>query len=237
MKIFINKNPSINLYLVRANLMFLCLIIVLALFSDSIRGQTSGQCKTLQNEQVYEAEMLLINLGYWITKVDCVKDTSTNHALIAFQKVEKLKRTGILTKELLNNIRNASRPSPKYMEASHIEIDITRQVLFLVNNAGIVERILPVSTGNEKKYFDQGKWQVAHTPRGIFEIERKIAGVRRASLGALYNPNYFYLGIAIHGSNSVPIYPASHGCIRIPRFADKEFSSLVWIGMKIFVYD
>jgi lipoprotein-anchoring transpeptidase ErfK/SrfK len=221
------------------------LFIVLALFSgsieaqisNSIEGQTSGQCKNAQNEQIYEAERLLANLGYWITGVDCIKDASTNHALIAFQKVERRKRTGVLTDELLSVLRAASRPSPRFTGASHIEIDITRQVLFLVNDAGFVERILSVSTGSEKRYFDQGSWQTAHTPRGAFRIERKINGVRRAPLGNLYNPNYFYRGVAIHGSNSVPVYPASHGCVRIPRFADKEFSGLVWIGMSVYVYD
>jgi lipoprotein-anchoring transpeptidase ErfK/SrfK len=96
---------------------------------------------------------------------------------------------------------------------------------------------LPVSSGNEQKYFDEGKWQIAHTPRGTFKIERKIKGLRRASLGNLYNPNYFVNGVAIHGSASIPVFPASHGCVRIPRFADKAFSEMVWIGMSVYVYD
>lgn len=227
-------NFSKNLYRSTTALVFL--IVFLTTFSK-IYGQASGSCKTPQGAQILEAEKILTNLGYWITKIDCVKDSSTNHAVIAFQKIEKLKRTGILTNDLLNIMRNAARPAAKYAGTSHIEVDLTRQVLFLVNDSGIIGRILPVSSGNEKKYFDEGKWQIAHTPRGNFKIERKIEGVRRAPLGNLYNPNYFYQGVAIHGSNSIPVYPASHGCVRIPRFADEEFSRLVWIGMNVFVYE
>ncbi|HUH07664.1 MAG TPA: L,D-transpeptidase family protein, partial [Egibacteraceae bacterium] len=46
---------------------------------------------------------------------------------------------------------------------------------------------------------------------------RHIRGVREADLGTLYDPMYFYRGWAIHGSNSVPAYPASHGCVRVTR--------------------
>jgi lipoprotein-anchoring transpeptidase ErfK/SrfK len=138
----------------------------------------------------------------------------------------------------MENIRYAKRPLPKFADGTrHIEIDITRQVLFLVNAENAVERILPVSTGNEKRYFDEGRWQIAHTPRGSFSITRKVNGVRRAPLGDLFYPSYFYGGVAIHGSNSVPVVPASHGCVRIPRFADRAFSSMVRVGTSVKVYD
>jgi lipoprotein-anchoring transpeptidase ErfK/SrfK len=138
----------------------------------------------------------------------------------------------------LEALRFAGVPKARFQTAEpHVEIDLTRQVLFLTDRSGAIVRILPVSSGNEKKYFDQGKWQVAHTPRGRFRIERKIDGVRKASLGNLYYPNYFYGGVAIHGSNSIPSYPASHGCVRIPRFADRAFSRMVNVGTEVFVYD
>jgi lipoprotein-anchoring transpeptidase ErfK/SrfK len=53
----------------------------------------------------------------------------------------------------------------------------------------------------------------------------------------LYYPNYISGGVAIHGSLSVPAQPASHGCIRIPMFAAKEFSQIIPIGMKVIVHD
>jgi lipoprotein-anchoring transpeptidase ErfK/SrfK len=56
------------------------------------------------------------------------------------------------------------------------------------------------------------------TPPGDFEISRRISGWRESSLdiGRLYNPLYFNGGIALHGAMSVPLYPASHGCVRLP---------------------
>jgi len=47
----------------------------------------------------------------------------------------------------------------------------------------------------------------------------------------------FTEGIAIHGNPSVPVYPASHGCIRIPMFAAKEFSQMTPVGTPVIVYD
>ena len=34
-------------------------------------------------------------------------------------------------------------------------------------------------------------------------------------LGEIYRPKYFKGGIAVHGSSSIPNYPASHGCVRV----------------------
>lgn len=210
-------------------LSFTVLLLCLSAGGFQIFAQTRAQ--------ILEAEQLLAERGYWLTKADGAADASTRHAIIAFQKVERRKRTGVLTADTLNALRVSTRPAAKYAGAAHIEVDVTRQVLFFVNEAGVVTHILPVSTGSEEQYFDEGKWQIAHTPRGAFKIERKINGVRKAPLGSLYYPNYFYEGVAIHGSNSIPVKPASHGCVRIPRYADEAFFKMVPLGMDVYVYD
>lgn len=186
---------------------------------------------------VNEAEQLLSNLGYWVTRVDGTADASTRHAIVAFQKVEGLKRNGVLDSRMLDALRNASRPTPKFGGEAHVELDISRQVLFLVDENGTVTRVLPISTGSGERYFSEGKWQRAYTPRGTFRVQRQIKGVRKAPLGTIYYPSYFNGGIAIHGSNSIPVTAASHGCARIPRFAEKELSDMLYIGMPVFVYD
>ena len=199
---------------------------------------TGSSQRASKPADVLEVERLLSGLGYWILKVDGKADASTRHAIMAFQKVEGRKRTGVLSAADLEVLRIAQRPEARsQIGALHVEIDLTRQVLFLVDSSGTVTHILPVSSGNEKRYFDQGKWQIAHTPRGHFRIVHRINGVRKASLGNLYYPNYFYGGVAIHGSNSIPAKPASHGCVRIPRFADRKFFGMVKIGTEVFVYD
>ncbi len=213
------------------------MLVLGVLVGDKLYANTNtGEAKQ-GAARVREAEVKLAELGYWITKVDGVSDASTKHAITAFQKVEGLKRTGLLNAVTMERLRAASRPVPKHAGAAHVEIDITRQVLFLVDDNGVVTHILPVSTGSGERYFSQGKWQKAYTPRGTFKIQRQIKGNRKAALGTLYYPSYFHEGWAIHGSNSIPVKPASHGCARIPRFSEKKMSDLVKIGMSVYLYD
>jgi hypothetical protein len=54
-------------------------------------------------------------------------------------------------------------------------------------------------------------------------------------LGALYNPFYFNKGIAVHGYQSVPPTPASHGCARIPMHIAEYFHTLVNQGDAVYV--
>jgi lipoprotein-anchoring transpeptidase ErfK/SrfK len=218
------------------------LLVILALAVAVLGGvvNTSAAPKNSAEERrakTLEAEQILSDLGYWITKVDGASDDSTRQAVMAFQKVEGLKRTGVLDDQVLEAIRNASRPAAKYSGAAHVEIDISRQVIFLVDDNGQVTKVLSTSTGSGERYFADGKWERAYTPRGHFMISRQIHGIRKAPLGTIYNPSYFNGGIAIHGSNSVPATAASHGCARIPRFADKDFVDMVSIGMPVYVYD
>lgn len=236
-----NKRPKRKIKRCARRLLIIAAVACCFFLNPQIFASAQTATKTTTKaEQILEAETLLDNLGYWIAKVDRVADASTRHALVAFQKVEKRKLTGVLSAKELEALRAATRPTPKYAGnggAAHVEIDITRQVLFLVDENGTVTRILPVSSGNEQRYFDEGKWQTAHTPRGAFQITRQIFGVRHASLGSLYYPNYFSGGVAIHGSSSVPAQPASHGCVRIPNFAAREFQQLVRVGMPVYVFD
>ena len=192
--------------------------------------------QTLRVTETRQAEQRLWDLGYWAGPIDGKFDSASRHALIAFQKVEGRPLTGRLTSKELDALMKASRPLPRFAGYAHIEVDITRQVLFVIDENGTVSRILPVSTGNESRYLDHGQIHRAHTPRGTFNVSRKIYGWRISSLGALYYPNYILNGVAVHGSMSVPTRPASHGCIRVPMFAAKELSGLMPIGIEVSVY-
>ena len=136
--------------------------------------------------RMLEAESLLSQLGYWVVSIDGKSDASTKHAVTAFQKVEGLKRTGVLDNATLERMRSAQRPIAKYVDVAHVEIDISRQVLFMVDDNGVVTHVLPVSTGNNQKYFSEGKWEKAYTPRGRLKVQRQIKGVRKAPLGTKY---------------------------------------------------
>jgi hypothetical protein len=196
-----------------------------------------GQAQIIPSEEIVSVEKRLAELGYWTGPIDGILDSGSRHALIAFQKVEGRQRTGRLTRAEIETLLSASRPLPKYSGDAHVEIDLTRQVLFIVDATGTITHILPVCTGNEKSYVDHGEIHRAHTPRGRFKVLRKIAGWRLSSLGLLYYPNYIHNGIAIHGSLAVAVYPASHGCIRIPMFASKKLSELTPVGTEVIIYD
>ena len=222
-----------------------CLSMVLLLFSigmgtgvftfaqtpDKSRGQDIGV------EERRWAEQRLWDLGYWAGPIDGTFDSGSRHALTAFQKVEGRPRTGKLTRTELEALQKVSRPEPRYSGYAHIEIDLTRQVLFVIDETGSISRILPVSSGNEGHYIDHGQVHRAHTPRGTFRVLRKINGWRLSSLGLMYYPSYIFNGIAVHGSVSVPARPASHGCIRVPMFAAKELSGLMPVGIEVIVYE
>jgi lipoprotein-anchoring transpeptidase ErfK/SrfK len=183
-----------------------------------------------------EAQQRLSELGYWVGEPNGKWGIAASHGLIAFQKVERRKRTGRLTATELKALRTATRPAPREQGVAHIEVDLQRQVLFVVEADGTVSRILPVSTGNGKSYPYEGDIATAVTPLGRFRVYRKIEGWKKSKLGLLYFPSYIVGGIAIHGNPSVPAQPASHGCIRIPMFAAIEFSRLIPVGTEVLVY-
>jgi lipoprotein-anchoring transpeptidase ErfK/SrfK len=156
--------------------------------------------------------------------------------LIAFQKVEGFKPTGRLTRVQFDALLNANRPAPRETGAAHIEVDLIRQVLFVIDDTGTVARVLPVSTGSGKVFISQGWARDALTHPGRYKVFEKISGWKKSPLGRLYFPVYFMVGTAIHGYPSVPAKPASHGCVRIPMFAAKEFYRSTAKGTPVIVY-
>lgn len=207
------------------------LLICAPLIVNAQRARTS-----LSRAQTGEAERRLSGMGYWTGAVDGVFDPATRAAVIAFQKWEGRSVTGELSADELEAIRVSSAPKARDLGYEHVEVDLDRQVLLLVSEAGNV-RVLPVSTGNGKEFFYDGQMSIAYTPRGRFVVYEKGVGWENNVPGSMYYPNYISGGIAIHGSYSVPVNPASHGCIRIPMFAAREVSKLLKLGTIVLVYD
>jgi len=222
---------------IRLILAVLLLLLIGALSHTAGFGRRLTKREQLSMGERIEAEQRLWDLGYWGGPVDGNFDPASRHALVAFQKVEGRPRTGVLTANDLSALRTASRPRPASGNYFHVEIDLERQVLFVVDAVGNVTRILSVSTGNGELYMDKGKLHRAVTPTGKFQVLRKINGWRLSSLGLLYYPSYIVNGIAIHGSLAIPSFPASHGCIRVPMYAAKELSALLPVGMEVIIYE
>lgn len=217
--------------------MYLTFRLFLALLLVLVPSIASAQERaTLSRAEVREAERRLSDLGYWAGAIDGRLDPVSQSALITFQKWEGRPTTGQLTLAELEAIRTSAEPKPRDPGYAHVEVDLDRQVLLIVNDDGGV-RVLPVATGNEKQFIDEGHDSIAHTPRGRFVVYEKEFGWHTGSLGSVYYANFISGGVAIHGSRNVPVQPASHGCIRVPMFAAREVSKLLPLGTIVLVYD
>jgi lipoprotein-anchoring transpeptidase ErfK/SrfK len=80
---------------------------------------------------------------------------------------------------------------------------------------GTIDWVLNTATGGGYTYWDHGRAHRAITPTGSFAVIRQVDGWDHSSLGMLWRPKYFVGGIAVHGYETVPPYPASHGCVRV----------------------
>ena len=215
---------------------FVLTICLLMISTPSIAGAQRGKHASLTRAQIKEGERRLSDLGYWTGAIDGRFDPATRSALIAFQKWQGRPITGQLTPDELEAIRTSDAPKARELGYAHVEVDLDRQVLMWVNEDGGV-RVLPVSSGSDKSFIDEGQTSVAYTPRGRFLVYDKEVGWGNGPLGSVYYANFISGGVAIHGSPSVPIQPASHGCIRIPMFAAREMSRLLPVGTIVLVYD
>jgi lipoprotein-anchoring transpeptidase ErfK/SrfK len=164
-------------------------------------------------------EQRLFDLRYAIRR-DGYFGSEDLEAVYAFQKVEGLDRTGEVTPTFWARLLIAKPPRARYGGPDHVEIDKTRQVLFLVRG-GAVTLIVATSTG-----------ATGNTPLGTFHVYRKVNGYD----WVLYYPNYFLRGFAVHGYPDVPPYPASHGCARIPMWVAQTVYAQVAYGSEVIVY-
>jgi N-acetylmuramoyl-L-alanine amidase len=165
-------------------------------------------------------ERRLAELAYAVRGIDGLYSYDTYDAVLAFQKVNGLARTGRVDPYVWKRLGSAHRPRPRYPRGSHIEVDKRRQVLFEVRSGRVV-RVVHVSTG-----------ATGNTPVGRWRVYRKVVGWD----WVLWYPMYFLRGFAIHGYPSVPVYPASHGCVRVPMWVAPRLFSRNSYGETIFVY-
>lgn len=167
------------------------------------------------------------DLGYAAPSERGVFDGDVQQSVYAFQKAQGLERTGVADATFWRRLERPAEIVPRIRTArDHLEIDKRRQILLVVRG-GRVTLVVPVSTAGIPGYY---------TPEGRFSIIRKVPGYDPSPLGVLYKPMYFYGGYAIHGNPSVPPWPASHGCVRVPNFmADRLFVSEPY-GEPVYVY-
>lgn len=162
----------------------------------------------------------LHELHYALPSVDAGFGFATYEAVLAFQKVNWMARTGRVDGAFWRRLWTASVPKARVRSGDYIEVDKRRQVLFEVRKGQVVN-VLHVSTG-----------ATGNTPVGTWHVYRESYGWD----WVLLDPMYFLRGFAIHGYPSVPAYPASHGCVRIPIWAARGLRERWGRGTTIRVY-
>ncbi|HEU4765712.1 MAG TPA: L,D-transpeptidase family protein [Pyrinomonadaceae bacterium] len=217
--------------------LFVILLIPIESFAAGAQRKRRVSNRPVTRTELKQAERRLADMGYPTGPVDGVIDDKTRSGLILFQKWEERKLTGQINRNEFDAIMSAEAPQPRDPGYAHVEVDVDRQLLLLIDGDGAIQMMLPVSTGSNKQYNEKGIRGLAYTPRGRFRIYNKIAGWRKSPLGLLYYPNYFSDGLAIHGNPSVPRSPQSHGCVRIPMSAAAEISKRLPVGTIVLIYD
>lgn len=152
-------------------------------------------------------------------------DELTGDALIAYRKVLGMARVPQAGPAVFAALfRGAGSFHVRYpRDGRHVEGDLTRQVLALIEPGGRVRAVLMMSSGKPS----------TPTVIGHFQVYRKEPG---ANSEDMVNSNYFISGYAIHGYPEVPTWAASHGCLRIPIPDSPFVYSWVRLGTPVDVY-
>ena len=158
---------------------------------------------------------------YALPGVDNVYDGMTADAVLAFQKVHGIPRTGSVDNQFWKVLRTSGPPLARVRSGDHIEVDKTRQVLFEIRNGEVIS-VSHVSTG-----------ATGNTPVGHWHVYAKGPGFNAKGM---YDSLFFIGEFAIHGYISVPSYPASHGCVRTPFWFASELYSRWGIGTSVYVF-
>jgi peptidoglycan hydrolase-like protein with peptidoglycan-binding domain len=151
-------------------------------------------------------------------------DRRTARAVLAFRKVTGMKRTTRASVGVMRALaKGKGRFAVKFPDhGRHIEADISRQVLALIAG-GRVARIYPISSGKPS----------TPTVLGSFKVYSKTPGTNAKGM---VDASYFIGGYATHGYVSVPVFAASHGCLRVPLADARTLFDWIRIGTPVDVY-
>ncbi|WP_255436994.1 L,D-transpeptidase family protein [Cellulosimicrobium sp. TH-20] len=171
-------------------------------------------------ERVVALQQRLADLGYFIGAPDGDFGGGTQQAVWALQKAAGLSRDGVVGPATQAALDEGVTPQPRSGSGKVVEIDLDRQLLLAVEDGRVVT-VVNASSGNGESYEAKGRTYRASTPRGTFQVGRQVDGNHSSSLelGDMWRPKFFTGGIAVHGSGSIPPWPASHGCVRVANSA------------------
>jgi peptidoglycan hydrolase-like protein with peptidoglycan-binding domain len=181
-------------------------------------------------------------LHYYPGKVDGQFGQDTLEAVWAFKEVQGI-GTGYEPNDIGLNMQQALvHPRlPRVLRpggGSNLRVEVNQNIEVLVlYHHNKVELISHVSTGGGYYYPcpppGSGTCGPAITPDGSYRAHWFAPGWLQVPLGMMYNPVFFIGGAyAIHGDVPVPLYPASHGCVRIPMDISQFFHRLIHVAQR-----
>ncbi len=183
-------------------------------------GARDGEPTRVLQERLYQ-------LGFWHAGADGEYGHTTKQAVMAFQKYLGLNATGEVDQTTADYLTQFPEKAHGTADTGDlIEVDKHKQLLFVVRGGKTIW-VINTSTGTEVPYEEENKKEpgkietgTSITPAGLWKVTReRQEGWWEGDLGEIYRPKYFRGGIAVHGSNSIPNYPASHGCVRVSTAA------------------
>jgi N-acetylmuramoyl-L-alanine amidase len=179
-----------------------------------------------QRANVKDVQERLIELGYLVDGDDDGRfGPATHDAIVAFQKWERLGRTGLLDRPTKARLTTATHPSPlsKGGNGKRAEILLDRQVALLIADNRVV-RTIAVSSGKPSTPTPPGNYRVyAKVPRWWSTPFREWLPWALPFAG----------GIAFHEFQSVPTFAASHGCVRQSFTVARWTYNFATVGMPV----
>jgi hypothetical protein len=216
--------------------------------------------KGVAGDDVALVQQRLTDLGFWPGPVDGYFGDETRRSVWAYEKLvlgaSSAEPSGSVTPEMWEAMQDPVAIQPRRPDSTpnHTEIYLPEQVIAVFHDDRAVF-VSHMSSGDNEEWCEEvtispGEWNnpgdeplvrgecgKSFTPGGVFAFDREVEGVRESSLGGMWDPVYFNYGIAVHGAMNVPLYPASHGCIRIPLSLSPTFQELTAIGDQVYVFD
>ncbi|HVQ58584.1 MAG TPA: L,D-transpeptidase [Solirubrobacterales bacterium] len=178
-----------------------------------------GQC----GDVVVGFKKAMRKMGYITNSGRCFGD-KTARGVLAYRKVNGKSRSYRAGAGLVKAVFSGRGGyKVRYPNAGeHVEAPLSKQVLVFTKGDKPFA-IYPISSGKSS----------TPTVTGHFEFIRQEPGYNSHGM---YYSFYFYGGYAVHGYESVPDYPASHGCIRTFIADQPEIYERINFGEDIFIW-
>ncbi len=178
-----------------------------------------GQC----GDVVVGFKKAMRKMGYIANSGRCFGG-KTGRGVLAYRKVNGMARSSRAGKGLVKRaFGGKGEYDVRHPDAGeHLEAPLSEQVLVFAKGDKPFA-VYPVSSGKSS----------TPTVTGHFTFIRQEPGYNSHGM---YYSFYFYGGYAVHGYESVPDYPASHGCIRTFIADQPEIYERINFGESIFVF-